>query len=65
MAGQNGRAEFRLVNERLKVWDMIGRSMVIHSCASDVAMKKDKSGDERLVFSLELIIHSACPYCKI
>ena len=49
LAGPNGRAEFRLVNDSLKVWDMIGRSMVIHSCASDVAVKQDKSGDERLV----------------
>ena len=47
LAGPNGRAEFRFVNERLKVWDLIGRSMMIHSCATDVAHKRDNISDKR------------------
>ena len=46
-AEPNGRAEFRFVNERLKVWDLIGRSMMIHSCATDVAHKRDNTSDKR------------------
>lgn len=30
-AGENGRAEFRMVNPNLKVWEMIGRSIMIHT----------------------------------
>ena len=29
---------------------MIGRSMVIHSCASDIAMRNNNTSDERLVY---------------
>ena len=31
----DGRSEFRLTNERLKVWDIIGRSLVIHKGTED------------------------------
>ena len=30
-ANENGRGEFQLVSDRLKVWDIIGRSMVVHA----------------------------------
>ena len=31
-ADRKGRATFQVVSEQLKVWDVIGRSMVVHSC---------------------------------
>ena len=47
LAGPNGRAEFRFVNERLKVWDLIGRSMMIHNCASELAHARKNANDKR------------------
>ena len=31
----DGRADFRLTNERIKVWEMIGRSIVVHRGSQD------------------------------
>lgn len=31
-ADRKGRATFQVVSEQLKVWDVIGRSMVVHGC---------------------------------
>ncbi|XP_048735335.2 copper chaperone for superoxide dismutase-like isoform X2 [Ostrea edulis] len=36
----NGRADFRLTNERLKVWDMIGRSIVVHQGSQEGLIPK-------------------------
>lgn len=35
----NGRADFRLTNERLKVWEMIGRSIVVHQGSPNIQQK--------------------------
>ncbi|XP_072032516.1 copper chaperone for superoxide dismutase-like [Amphiura filiformis] len=35
-AEANGRARFRIVDNRIKVWDVIGRSMVVHSREDDL-----------------------------
>ncbi|XP_038072125.1 copper chaperone for superoxide dismutase-like [Patiria miniata] len=36
IAGEDGRARFRMENDRIKVWDVIGRCMVIHSGEDDL-----------------------------
>ncbi|KAJ8246782.1 hypothetical protein GJAV_G00255350 [Gymnothorax javanicus] len=36
MAGSNGRASFRLEDSQLKVWDIIGRSLVVDSGEDDL-----------------------------
>lgn len=55
-ARADGRAEFRFVNDKMKVWDMIGRSMMIHDCASDIAHRY-QNRDERI--SCGIIARSA------
>lgn len=55
-AGPDGRAEFRFVNDRLKIWEMIGRSMIIHNCSSNVAHLRNTGNDERCV-SLVFLNH--------
>ena len=35
-AGTDGRAEFRFINNRMKVWEMIGRSMIVHDATTAV-----------------------------
>ena len=37
---QTGRAEFSTQSERIKVWDVIGRSMVIHDLTSSSHEKR-------------------------
>lgn len=39
-AGENGRAEFRMVNPNLKIWEMIGRSIMIHTDETPKAHQK-------------------------
>ena len=34
--GPDGRADFRFVNHNVKVWDMIGRSMIMHDAATEM-----------------------------
>ena len=46
-ASEDGRAQFRLVMSRLKVWDIIGRSMVIHD-----ATQQRKEAEDRYVMNL-------------
>ncbi|KAH3852383.1 copper chaperone for superoxide dismutase-like isoform X2 [Dreissena polymorpha] len=46
-AGPDGRAEFRIVSDRLKVWEMIGRSLIIHNGSID-EIKRNNSRDQRL-----------------
>ncbi|XP_072315330.1 copper chaperone for superoxide dismutase [Eucyclogobius newberryi] len=36
MAGEDGRASFRLEDDRLKVWDVIGRSLVVDAGEDDL-----------------------------
>nr|XP_042705571.1 copper chaperone for superoxide dismutase [Chrysemys picta bellii] len=36
LAGSNGRADFRMEDTRLKVWDIIGRSLVVDSGEDDL-----------------------------
>ncbi|XP_045175887.2 copper chaperone for superoxide dismutase-like isoform X2 [Mercenaria mercenaria] len=55
--GPDGRAEFRFVNDRLKVWEMIGRSMMIHNCPSTVAHQRNNGQDGRI--SCGIIARSA------
>lgn len=35
-AGPNGRATFRITDRRIKVWDVIGRSFVVHAEKDDL-----------------------------
>ena len=41
--GPDGRAEFRFVNHNVKVWDMIGRSMIIHNAATEMVKQGNAS----------------------
>ena len=42
-AGANGRSVFRFLDEHLKVWDIIGRSMVIHADPDDLGKTAQQS----------------------
>ena len=39
-ANQAGRAEFRTQSDRVKVWDIIGRSMVVHDMVASSSNEK-------------------------
>ncbi|KAL4238904.1 hypothetical protein ACF0H5_003611 [Mactra antiquata] len=56
IAGSDGRAEFRITSDRIKIWEMIGRSMIIHNCSSDRAHRPGQP-DERI--SCGIIARSA------
>ena len=40
-ADSEGRANFRFVDEMVKVWDVIGRSMVVHASGDDLGKGED------------------------
>ncbi|XP_052768263.1 copper chaperone for superoxide dismutase-like isoform X2 [Mya arenaria] len=45
--GLDGRAEFRFTNSRLKVWELIGRSMIIHQASTEI-LKAQRGPDNRI-----------------
>lgn len=42
-AGEDGRARFRIVDSVVKVWDVIGRSLVVSSNRDDLGLGGDLS----------------------
>ena len=40
-ADEQGRASFHMVSEKVKVWDIIGRGMVVHSLASPAPSRSE------------------------
>jgi hypothetical protein len=72
-AGPDGRATFRLTDKVIKLWDIIGRSVVVTDGADDLGQgnhprsSEDGNSGQRLVFlkCFSLMIFCIFQRCKV